>query len=171
MESREIRIPVTKLKDHLNEVGIKIQVLCQMTGITAPHLYKALSGEVDYRTGSVRMLSRENIELLQEALHQMSLKLKYIFIFYNTDLEVCKQNGRRYCPDCVQQIKQQLSPFISVLTFLQYALGWNRSKVSNVMTIKTSPAYGNISQDDVNQINIKLAEIATRLDMLTLTQS
>ena len=170
MNGREIKIPVTKLKDYLNEVGITVQSLVNLSGIKARHLHKCLSGEVDLRNGTVRTLSDANLARLQDAIHELSLKLKYIFIFYNTDKEICKKNGRRYCPDCVNQIKSQLSPYINILPFVQYALGWNRSKVRNVMDMKGGFAYGNISQDDCNRINIILAEIATRLDVFTLTK-
>lgn len=170
MNGKEIRIPVTKLKEYLNEVGIIAKTLSDLSGISIPHLNKAMNGAIDGRDGSTRTLSNENLEHLQEALHQLSLKLKDTFIFYNTDKEVCKQGGRRYCPDCVDQIKKQLSTFINILPFMQYALGWNRSKVLNVMNCKTGYAYGNISQDDVDRINVKLAEISTMLDVFTLVK-
>lgn len=168
MERREIKLPVKKLKGYLNEVGIPVKVLAEMADINPVHLYKCLAGEVDERNGSVRTLSDENVARLQEALHQFSLRLKYIFIFYNTDKEVRKRNGRCYCPDCVEQIKTQLAPSLSILPFMHYALGWNRSKVRNVMDFKNSIAYGNISRDDVDRINVTLAEVATRLDIFIL---
>ncbi len=166
----EIKIPVTKLKQYLSDVGITVQILADLSGINTRHLHKCLTGEVDKRNGYVRTLSDNNLEKLQEALHELSLKLKYIFIFYNTDKEVCKKNGNRYCPDCVDQIKLQLSPYLNILPFIEYALGWNRSKVRNVMDIKSGFAYGNISQDDCNRVNIVLTEIAARLDAFTLIQ-
>lgn len=166
----EVKIQITKLKEYLNEVGITVQALADLSGIKARLLHKCLSGEVDRRNGYVRKLNEENLNRLQNALHELSLKLRYIFIFYNTDFEVCKRNGNRYCPNCVDQIKSQLSPYINILPFIQYALGWNRSKVRNVMDIKGGFAYGNISQDDCNRINIILTEIAARLDVFTIIQ-
>lgn len=168
MNRREIRIPVTKLKDYLNEVGVTVTALAELSGINVRHLQKCLVGEVDKRNGVVRTMSDDNLTLLQDALHELSLKLKYLFIYYNTDLEVVKRTGRCYCPDCVGQIKQQLSPYFSILSFMQYALGWKRSKVRNVIDIKKSIVYGNISQEDCNRINIALAEVATRFEMLTI---
>ena len=170
MTNREIRIPVTHLKDYLTEAGINVSALAGLANISVVHLHKCLSGEVDGRNGSVRTMSDDKLEHLQEAIHQLAMKLKYIFIFYNEDLEVVKQGGRRYCPDCVDQVKQQLSPYISILPFMQYALGWNRSKVLNVMNCKKGIVYGNVSQDNVNDINLKLAEISTRLDSITITR-
>ena len=166
--NREIRIPITQLRDYLNEVGLTVTALAELSGIGIRHLQKCLAGEIDQRNGTVRTLSDENIVLLQDALHRLSVNLKYIFIFYNPDMEVVKRNGNRYCKDCVYQIKQQLSPYFNILPFMQYTLEWNRSKVRNVMDIEKGFAFGNISQDDVNRINVKLAEIATRLDMLTI---
>ena len=168
MKNREIHIPVARLKKYLVEVGINVSMLAELSGISVVHLHKCLSGEIDGRNGSVRTMSDENIKCLQEALHKLSIKLKYSFILYNEDKEVLKQGGRRYCPDCVDQVKQQIKPYISVLSFMQYALGWSRSKVLNVMNCKNGQAYGNISRDDANTINLKLAELATRLDMLTI---
>jgi len=167
---REIKIPITKLKDYLNEVGLTATALAALSSINVRHLQKCLAGEVDQRNGTVRSMSDDNLALLQDALHELSLRLKYIFIFYNPDKENEKRNGKRYCKDCVFQIKEQLSPYFVVLPFMQYALGWNRSKVRNVMDIEKGFAFGNISQDDVNRINVKLAEISTRLDMLTLVK-
>jgi len=167
---REIRIPVTKLKDYLNEVGLTVKTLADLSGIHVRHLEKCLAGEVDKRNGALRTMSDNNLSLLQDALHELSLRLKYIFIFYNTDLEEVKRNGNRYCKDCVRQIKEQLSPYFVVLPFMMYTLGWNRSKVRNVMDIEKGFAFGNISQDDVNRINVKLAGIAAQLERLTLVQ-
>lgn len=164
----EVKVPVTRLKDYLTEVGINVSALAKLADINVTHLHKCLSGEVDERNGSVRSMSDDNLERLQEALHQLALRLKYMFILYNEDLEVVKHGGRRYCPDCVDQVKQQLPPYVSVLPFMQYALGWKRSKVLNVMNCRNGFAYGNISQDDVNTLNLRLAEVATRLDLLTI---
>ena len=170
MNQREIRIPVTRLKDYLGEVGITVTCLAELSGINRLHLSKCLSGEVDERNGRQRTMSADSQERLQEALHELALKLKYTFILYNEDLEVRKRNGSRYCPDCVEQIKTQLSPYINILPFVQHTLGWNRSKARNIIDNKRSITYGNISQDDVNRINITLAETAARLDLLTLTR-
>ena len=170
MDGREIRVPVTGLKKYLNEVGITVTALANVSGINRLHLSKCLNGTVDERTGAVRTMSSDTMGRLQEALHELAVELKYIFIYYNADQEVVKRNGSRYCPGCVEQIKEQLSPYVNVVPFMQYALGWSRSKVANIMNCKGGIAYGNISQDDCNRINITLAEIATRLDALTLTR-
>lgn len=167
---KEVKVHVTRLKDYLGEVGITVTVLSKLSGINLNHLHKCLAGEVDERNGSVRTMSEENLDRLQEAIHQLSLRLKYIFILYNTDNEEVKQNGNRYCKDCLNQIHEQLSPVFRLLPFMQYALGWNRSKVRNIMDNKKSTSYGNISQDDVNRINVKLEEVATRLDLLTIVR-
>ena len=170
MNEREIKVPVTKLKDYLNEVGLTVKKLADLSGIHVRHLEKCLAGEVDKRNGTLRTMSDDNLARLQDGLHELSLRLKYIFIFYNTDREEVKRNGNRYCKDCVRQIKEQLSPYFVVLPFMMYALGWNRSKVRNVMDIENGFAFGNISQDDVNRINVKLAGIAAQLERLTLVQ-
>lgn len=165
---REIKIPITRLKKYLNEVGITIQAMSEMSGISRLHLQKCLDGVVDQRNGRKRTMSDDALAQLQEALHQMALDLKYIFIFYNKDREVCRRNGNCYCPDCVDQIKEQLSKYFSISPFMQYALGWNQSKICNIMNCKDGFAYGNISQDDCERINVVLAEISTRLDRLVL---
>ena len=170
MNEREIRVPVTRLKSYLSEVGITVSLLSEMSGIGQVHLYKCLSGEKDPRNGAMHTLSDDNLKRLQEALHQLSLKLRYLFIFYNEDKEVVRRNGNRYCPDCAAQIVEVLSPYFGIHPFLRYALGWTRCKVSNVIAIKGGPAYGNITQEDCNRINIVLAEVAARLDAITLTR-
>ena len=164
----ENKISVIKLKNYLNEVGITVTALSKLSDINVRHLQKCLSGEIDIRDGRVRTLSNKNVERLQDALHQLSLNLKYIFIFYNKEREVVRRNGRCYCPECVEQIKQQLSPYFNILTFMQYSLNWSRSKIRNIMEIKGSYSYGNISEDDCNRINITITDISARLDTFTL---
>ena len=167
---KEVRIPVTRLKDYLAEVGIAVTTLADMAQINPVHLHKCLAAEVDPRNGSVHTMSDDALERLQEALHQMALSLKHLFIYYNTDLEVVKKNGRRYCPDCIEQVRRDLSPLVSIIPFLEYALDWNRSKVRNVLD-RHSASYGNISSDDCDRINLRMAEVATRLELLTLVKS
>lgn len=168
MGNREIRIPITNLKDYLNEVGITVTALAELSGVNRLHLHKCMMGEVDDRNGAVRKMSDENLARVQAGLHQLSLQLKYRFIFYNSDQEVVKHNGGRYCPGCVEQIKEQLSPYMNILPFMQHSLGWSRSKIRNVINIKKSASYGNICRNDVDRINVTLAEVATRLDVFTL---
>ena len=160
-----------KLKEYLKELGITVNVLSEYSGINLGHLTMCLNGTIDSRNGCSRILSEDKLKQLQDALHEIALKLKYVFIFYNTDFEVVKQNGNRYCSNCVDQIKDQLSPYFKLLPFMEYALGWNKSKVCNVINSKKSISYGNISQQDVNRINIVLAEIAALLDRITLVKT
>ena len=169
MESHDIKIPITRLKDYLKEVGIAVTTVAELAGINPIHLHKCLAAEVDGRNGSVRTISDDNMVRLQDALHQLALRLKYTFILYNTDLEIRKRNGCCYCPDSLEQIKTELSPVFSIIPFMEYSLGWSYSKVRNVLD-HCSISYGNLSQDDVNRINLKLAEVATRLDLLTVVK-
>ena len=171
MEERDIMVPVSSLKEYLKELGITVTVLSEYSGINLSNLTMCINGTIDSRNGCLRILSEGKLKQLQDALHEISLKLKYVFIFYNTDFEEVKQNGNRYCSNCVDQIKDQLSPYFKLLPFMEYALGWNKSKVRNVINNKKSISYGNISQQDVNRINIVLAEIAALLDRITLVKT
>ncbi len=156
-------ISISELKDYLGKVDITVTSLAELSGVGATHLYKCMVGEVDGRNGAVRTMSAENMERLQEGLHQMSHILGSMRIYYDADTEICKRSGRRYCPDCVEQIKEKLSPYINILPFMQHTLGWNKSKVHNVMNITTSSSYGNITLDDCSRINNMLAEISATL--------
>lgn len=170
MNDKEIKVPVIKLKDYLDEVGITVTALAQLSDINKCHLRKCLVGEVDCRNGIRRTLSADNLARLQDTLHQLSLQLRHLFIYYNSDKEVVKHNGSRYCPDCASQIKELLSPYFNILPFVQYVFGWSRCKTRNIIDNKRCTSYGNFTQDDCNRINIVLSEIATRLDAITLVQ-
>ena len=167
MTARKVQIGIRTLKEYLSEVSIKTVGLARLSDMNPQHLSKALCGTPDNRNGRPSTLSRDAIRQLEFGLELLSSTLQDIFIAYDPDQEVCKQGGRCYCPSCVNQIKQKLSPYILVTPFMEYALGWSRSKVRNVMDINTSASYGNITRADCDRINITLAEVAARLSMFT----
>lgn len=169
MEEKKVQISVRKLKGYLDEAGIRVSKLAEMSDIGYDHLYMSLCGTVDQRNGDVRTLGRDNLRKLEFGVEQLAYGIGNTFISYDPDLEICKRNGRRYCPACVAQIKEKLRPYMGVLPFMQYALGWPYYKVRNVMDITTSPAYGNISRDDCDAINICLAEVSARLKLFTFS--
>lgn len=169
MLQKEIKMPLTKLKDYLNETGVKTTCLAELSAISSAHLNKSLKGTREYVGGPPTVLSKKMLGQLQDALHELSLRLRDIFIFYNTDLEIVRNNGNRYCPDCVDQIKELLPKYMKVSVFIQYALGWNLSKTRNILDIKQGYAYGNISSTDVSLINAALTSISATLDRITLT--
>lgn len=167
MEKRKVLINLITLKDYMDEVGLKTVGLARLSNLNPQHISKALCGTPDTRNGRSATMSRDGLRQLEFGVELLSDALQDIFITYDSDHEVCKQGGRCYCPACVDQIKQKLGPYISVLPFMQYALGWNYSKVRNVMDMKNSASYGNISRADCDGINLKLVEVAARLGVFS----
>ena len=167
MAKRKIQTDIRRLKDYLDQVGIKTVGLARLSNLQPQHLSKSLCGTPDNKNGRPATLSRDNLRQFEFGLELLSDALQDIFISYDPDMEVCKQGGSCYCPACVEQIKQKLKPYIGVLPFMQYALGWNYSKARNVMDIKSSASYGNITRYDCDRINITLAEVSVRLSMFT----
>ena len=168
MVKRKIHTDLRRLKEYMDEVGLKTVGLARLSNLQPVHLSKSLCGTPDNRNGRPATLSRDGLHQLEFGLELLSDALQDIFIIYETDSEICKQGGKRYCPACVEQIKQKLKPYIGVLPFMQYALGWNYGKVRNVMDFKNSASYGNITRYDCDRINITLVEIAAHLNMFTI---
>lgn len=167
MEQYQIKITVNRLKDYLDEAGIKVVGLARLSCLNPQHLSKALCATPEGKNAVPTTLSQHHLELLEEGLHQLSDALRNTFIIYNVEQEVVKAGGRRYCPGCVEQIKEKLSPYVMVQPFVCAALGWNRSKYQNVMAIKKGIAYGNISREDCERINVRLAEVSARLHLFS----
>lgn len=163
MEKRKVEISIRRLKVYLDEVGIKVVKLAELSDINPQHLSKALCGTPDNKTGKPTSLTLDDLHNLEFGMEQLSYELGNIFIVYDTDREIVKRSGNRYCPACVEQIKEKIRPYMSLLPFIQKTLGWNYSKVRNVLDKKDSPSSGNISRDDCDRINIRMAEIAACL--------
>lgn len=163
MEKRKVEISIRRLKVYLDEVGIKVVKLAELSDLNPQHLSKALCGTPDNKTGRPTSLTQEQLRSLEFGMEQLAYELGNIFIAYDHDLEVVKRSGNRFCPACVEQIKQKIRPYMSLLPFMQQTLGWNYSKVRNVIDKQDSPSSGNISRDDCDRINIRMAEIAARL--------
>lgn len=170
MEQRMIQITVRQLKDYLDNDGIKVAGLARLSYLNPQRLSKALCGTPDSKSGAPTTLSEQSISLLEDGLHQLARELSDIFIIYDTGSDKEKKNGAHYSRACVQQIKQKLKPYIMVQPFVSATLGWTDSKYQNVMSIKKSTTYGNISKEDCDSLNLRLAEVAARLDRISLTK-
>jgi len=155
---------IQELKEYLDEVGIKTAKLAELSDIKPQHLSKALCGTYDPNAGGPTTLSRENLIRLQFGLEQMAYGLRHSFITYIQEEEILKNNGKRFCPVCVSIIKERLRSYFPIIPFMQTVTGWNYSKARNVMDVTTSSSYGNISREDCDHINIRLAEIADNLE-------
>lgn len=170
MEQRMIQITVRQLKDYLDNDGIKVAGLARLSYLNPQRLSKALCGTPDGKSGVPTALSEHSVNLLEDGLHQLARELADIFIIYDTSSDKEKANGAHYSLGCVQQIKQKLKPYIMVQPFVSATLGWSDSKYQNVMSIKKSTTYGNISKEDCDSLNLRLAEVAARLDRICLTK-
>lgn len=170
MEPRRIEITVRQLKDYLDNDGIKVAALARLSYLNPQRLSKALCGTPDGKTGQPTTLSDHSVQMLEDGLHQLAREIADIYIAYDAAHEEHKQGGGCYCKACVSQIKQKLKPYIKVQPFVAATLGWSDSTYQNVMAIKKSITYGNVSKTDCDDINLRLAEVAARLDRISLAK-
>ena len=68
------------------------------------------------------------------------------------------KNGRTYDPGMIEPINI-LGEYLNMTAVIERLLGWSKSKKSNVFAAPTSKNYGNISEDDVNKINMEVLAI------------
>ena len=57
-----------------------------------------------------------------------------------------------------------LGKYLNITSLICRMLGWSKSKKKNVFGAPTVKNYGNISEDDVNAINVEIMSVAGFLE-------
>lgn len=115
------------------------------------------------RHGNPLSFTVKNVGKLNEALHALSEKLRLCILKFGTDQMYTNKHGRTYDPGMIGPINQ-LGAYLNMAAVLERLLGWNKKTKGNVFGSPSSNNYGNISEEDVNTINVELISVASFLD-------
>lgn len=117
----------------------------------------------DNRHGNPQSFTVEGIGKLNEALRTLSVKLSSCVLKFGTDKMYTNKHGRTYDPGMIESINQ-LGRYLNTAAVIERVLGWSKSKKQNVFAAPTTKNYGNISEKDVNAINVEVISVASFFD-------
>ncbi len=115
------------------------------------------------RHGNPQSFTVESIGKLNEALRVLSVKLSSCVLRFGTDKMHTNKHNRTYDPGMIEPINQ-LGEYLNITAVIERLLGWAKSKKRAVFCAPTSKAYGNISIEDVNAINMEIISIVSFFD-------
>lgn len=111
------------------------------------------------RHGKPLQFSKANIEKLNAALQQIANELRDCVITFGGDKTYTNMRKITYDPGVLPAI-HRLDEYFNITGLAERVMGWNKNKRNTVLSVKSSPVYGNITQEDVNRINMELLSIA-----------
>lgn len=120
------------------------------------------------RHGKPRYFSVENVAKLNDALHALAVKLRSCLLKFGTSQMYTNKHGHTYDPGMIEPINN-LGEYLNMTAVIQRLLGWSKSKKNNVFGAPTVKNYGNISEEDVDKINMEVLAIIGVFENIEVT--
>lgn len=151
-----------QLYKYITEHDVKFSRLAEQMGIS-PTAVSSYFRHLPNMHGNLRTFSVDNIKKLNDAIRGFSQELRACLLHFGTGQMYTNKHGRTYDPGMIEAINR-LGKYINTTALLCRMLGWSKSKKANVFGASTSKNYGNISQEDVDVLNVEVMSVAGFLE-------
>ena len=158
MTNEKMKMSQDQLFKYLTEHDVILTRLSEMMGISDSAIIAIFRRRPD-RHGNPRHFTVENIQKLNKALAEFSYKLRCCLLHFGTDQMFTNKHGRTYDPGMIEPINK-LGKLINTTALFERLLGWSKGKKRMVFGAPASKNYGNISQDDVDVLNVEIVSVA-----------
>lgn len=162
MGKQVLKMSQDVLYNFLTEHGVKISRIADEMDMT-PSAVTSCFVHRPTRHGKPRSFTAEKVAKLNEALRVYSNELRSCVLNFGTDQKYTNQHGRTYDPGMIESLNQ-LGVYLNMTAVMERVLGWSKSKKLNVFSNPSSKNYGNISEEDINKINIEVLTIVGTFD-------
>ena len=162
MEKKALKMSQDSLYIFLIEHGVKISRIADEIGMTPSAVVSCFIHRPS-RHGKPRNFTADKIAKLNEALRAYSNVLRSCILKFGTNQKYTNQHGRTYDPGMIEPLNQ-LGEYLNMTAVAERVLGWSKSKKLNVFSNPSSKNYGNISEEDINKINIEILTIVGAFD-------
>lgn len=159
MAKEMLRISQDELYKYLKEHDVKMSRVAEEMGM-APATVTSCFQHRNNRHGNPRHFTVENVKKLNISLCALSEKLRSCVLKFGTDKMYTNKHGRTYDPGMIEPINR-LGEFLNMTAVMERLLGWSKSKKANVFTSPSIKNFGNISEEDVNAINMEIISVAS----------
>lgn len=157
-----LKISQDDLCKYLNEHDVKMSRVADEMRMS-----KSLINEcflhANNRHGKPCRFTVENIRKLNESLRVLSEKLRSRILRFGTEQMYTNKHGRTYDPGMIEPVNR-LGEYLNMTAVMGRLLGWSKSKKHSVFGAPTGKNYGNISQEDINVINMEIISVASFFD-------
>lgn len=162
MVNEKMKVSQDTLYKYLTEHDVILTRLSEMMGMSDSFIIANFRRRPN-RHGKPRFFTAENIQKLNKALAEFSDKLRHCLLHFGTDKMYTNKHGRTYDPGMIDPIKR-LGFYVNTTALFGRMLGWSKGKKRMVFGSPASKNYGNISQDDVDVLNVEIMSVAGFLE-------
>lgn len=160
--NEKMKVSQDTLYKYLTEHDVIFSRLAEMMDMS-PDTVSACFIHSANRHGTPRCFTVENIQKLNNALLMFAHKLRSCLLRFGTEQVYTNKHGRTYDPGMIEPINR-LGDYLNTTALFGRMLGWSKGKKRNVFSAPTSKNYGNISQDDVDVLNVEIMSVAGFLE-------
>lgn len=164
MEKRMLKITQDDLYKYLKGHDVKMSRVAEEMGMSVATITNCFEHR-NNRHGNPVCFTVENVKKLNEALYSLAEKLRLCVLKFGTDKMYTNKHGRTYDPGMIEPINR-LGKYLNMTAVVVRLLKWSKSKKQNVFMMPTVKNYGNISEEDVNAINVETVSIASFFDSI-----
>lgn len=111
------------------------------------------------RHGKPLSFSKANLVKLNDAIQQIADDLRNCVITFGSSEMFTNKRGTTYDPGTLETI-HEIGNYFVLNQLTERLLGWSKTRCGMVVSIKSSPVYGNVTEDNVNRINAELLSVA-----------
>lgn len=157
MNNEKIKMTQDALYKYLTDHGVIISRLAELMDMS-PDVVSSCFIHRKNRHGNPRYFTVENIQKLNAALPVFARELHSCLLHFGTDKMYTNKHGRTYDPGMIEPINN-LGKYLNATGLFSRLLGWSKSKKLNVFSAPTMKNYGNISEDDVDLLNVEIMSV------------
>lgn len=162
MVKQKLKISQDSLYKYLKEHGVKISRVADEMGMSSGTVTDYFQHRINRKSEPISF-TVENVDKLNESLRSLSEKLLSCILKFGTDKMYTNKHGRTYDPGMIEHINR-LGEYLNMTAVFECVLGWSKSKKRNVFGAPSVKNYGNISQEDVDAINLEILSVASFFD-------
>lgn len=156
--THKVQVSSDTLYQYLLEHNFTISLLGKRMGVSNGIVCNSFQHVLN-RLGKPMKFSNANIERINAVLPQIADELRLSVLTFGSERVYASSRGTIYDPGLIPEVKR-LTKYFKLNNFCKRVLGWNVGKKESVLCQPTSGAYGHITQDDVNRINMELLSVA-----------
>lgn len=162
MDKEKMKMSQDQLYKYLTDHDVKMSRIADLMGKSYSVVVSNFRHHLNDQ-GNPRRFSVENVRLLNDAIHAFARELRACLLHFGTDKMYTNKHGRTYDPGMIEAINK-LGKLINATAIMERMLGWSKGKKRMVFGAPASKNYGNISEDDVDVLNVEIMSVAGVLE-------
>ena len=162
MNEEKEQITQDQLYQFFTDHNLKLVRLAELTGLSEASInvcFKHSPGT----NGQPRVFTRRAVRKINAALEIMAQEIKSCRLDFESNKVKPNQRGKVYAPGLLEPIKTKIGYYFNITKMVEGILGWNYIKKHNVLDSNTGKAYGCITKDDADRLNLELMIVSNML--------